>query len=68
MQQQTQDHYICSVKISKIEKELDDIKYSNHVTTNKVAKATNVKDLQTLEKSLVQQFTKGLDHFGEVIY
>ena len=65
------EHYGCSLKISKLEKELDDLKYSNHVINTKLSKnniqgGATMKDLQALEKSMIQQFSKGLDQFGDV--
>lgn len=62
------EHFVCAIKFGKIEKEIDELKYSNHVINNKMknSQTPNMKDLQSLEKSLVSQFTKGLEHFGEV--
>lgn len=64
------EHFVCAIKFGKIEKEIDELKYSNHVINNKIKNSQNpnMKDLQSLEKSLVSQFTKGLEHFGEVLF
>ena len=67
---QEEEHFDCSLKLSKLEKEIDDLKYSTHILNTKLAKniqIASIKDLQTLEKSMMQQFSKGLDQFGEVI-
>jgi len=64
-----EEHFDCSLKIGKLEKEIDDLKYSTHVIQTKISKnaqSATIKDLQSLEKSLTQQFSKGLDQFGEV--
>ena len=67
---QEEEHFDCSLKLSKLEKEIDDLKYSTHILNTKLSKnvqIASIKDLQTLEKSMIQQFSKGLDQFGEVI-
>jgi len=66
---QDEDHFDCALKMSKLEKEIDDLKYSTHILNTKFSKNTQIvsmKDLQSLEKSMIQQFSKGLDQFGEV--
>lgn len=66
-----ESHFNCMVNLAKIEKELDDLRYSNHVINGKISKniqQVSVKDLQVLEKTMVQQFSKGLDQFGEVLF
>ena len=67
-----------NTKISNLKQEIEDLKYKTHkVSQSKSEKSPNNSkvhldccsktDLQMAEKGLIDQFTRGLDKFGDVL-